>query len=309
MKHVLLMTIALLIMIPLAVESAQAVICVGGTTAECREEIARAKISELPIVVWTDTDTYLKNNPITIQGTINNPNPTFDVTMVIRNLDSGNIIELRQIPPGDAFLEIFSTKGWDFGNYVVTVQHGAQADRSDSTEFSIVRSLDGEQYDDGTIYPPGYFDDYYTDEDSINDIEVDETDFVIFSNPLEICIEEDACIIGSITNAIVEEINIKQETNSLEIIITPSHTGSITLMIPDNVLSQIFMIEVDENVAEYSKSGNEITVLFNESNRSIEFTGTHVIPEFGHIALLILVISITTIIVVLGRNNQMLLVR
>lgn len=305
MKHVFLIAIAVLIMIPLVSENAFAVICVSGSTSECRDEINRAKTFELPLVIWTDTDSYLKNNPITLQGNINNLNPNFDITIVIRNLDSGNIIELRQIPPGEAFLEVFSTKGWDFGNYIISVQHGQQTDRGDAVEFSIVSSLDGEHYvDDGNNYPPGYFDDYYTDDDE--EI-VEETDDV-FTNPLEICLDEDACIVGSITNAIVEEINVKQETNSLEFIVAPLQSGSITLTIPEHVLSQIFMVEVDEGVAEYSRSGDEITILFGESARSIELTGTFVIPEFGHVALLVLVVSITTIIVVLGRSNQISLV-
>ena len=306
MKHIFLMAIAVLIMIPLVSESASAVICVGGTASECREEITRSKTSELPVVIWTDTDEYLKNTPITIQGHINNLNPTFDITIVIRSLENGNIVELRQIPPGEAFLEVFSTRGWNFGNYIVTVQHGQQVDRSDSVEFTIVRSLDGEDYvDNSDGYPPGYFDEYYTDADEEVVEEIDD----VFTNPLDICLGEDACIVGSITNAIVEEINVKQETNSLEFIITPLQSGSITLTIPENVLSQIFMIEVDENVAEYSRSGNDITVLFDESARAIEFTGTYVIPEFGQIALLVLIVSITTVIVVLGRNNQMLLTK
>ena len=305
MKHVFLIAIAVLIMIPLVSESASGVICVGGTASECREEITRAKTSELPVIIWTDTDAYLKNNPITLQGNINNLNPNFDITIIIRSIESGNVIELRQIPPSEAFLVVFSTKGWDFGNYKITVQHGQQTDRSDTAEFSIVRSLDGEHYVNDGDNLPGYFEDYYTDED-VEPVEEPKGD--VFTNPLEISLGEDASIVGSITNAIVEEINIKQETNSLEFIISPVQAGSITLMIPENVLSQIFMIEVDENVAEYSRSGNEITVLFGESARAIEFTGTFVIPEFGHVVLLILIVSITTVIV-LGRNNQILLVR
>jgi len=56
-------------------------------------------------------------------------------------------------------------------------------------------------------------------------------------------------------------------------------------------------------------NGNEITVMFLAGAEKIEIIGTHVIPEFGAIAALILAVAIISIIAVSAKSRLSIMPR
>jgi predicted secreted protein with PEFG-CTERM motif len=65
------------------------------------------------------------------------------------------------------------------------------------------------------------------------------------------------------------------------------------------------MVLVDgEEWDDVEINGNEVTVMFLAGAETIEIIGTFVIPEFGTIAALVLVVAITSIILISAKNKQ-----
>ena len=58
------------------------------------------------------------------------------------------------------------------------------------------------------------------------------------------------------------------------------------------------MVNIDGQAWDNASiQGNSVTILFPQGTHEIEIIGTFVIPEFGHLALIILAITITAMIV------------
>jgi predicted secreted protein with PEFG-CTERM motif len=64
------------------------------------------------------------------------------------------------------------------------------------------------------------------------------------------------------------------------------------------------MVLVDgEESDDVTINGNEVTVMFPAGAEEIEVIGTFVVPEFGTIAAMILVISIISIIAISAKSR------
>ncbi|MEE2605668.1 MAG: PEFG-CTERM sorting domain-containing protein, partial [Thermoproteota archaeon] len=64
-----------------------------------------------------------------------------------------------------------------------------------------------------------------------------------------------------------------------------------------------FVLINDEESDDASQDGNTVTVPFDASIYTIEIIGTHVVPEFGTIAAIILAVAITSIIVLSAKSR------
>lgn len=74
-----------------------------------------------------------------------------------------------------------------------------------------------------------------------------------------------------------------------------------------------FIIYIDGSEVQYQESANAdsrtITIQFQEGDSDIEIIGTWVIPEFGPIAVIVLVLAITLTIVISTKRMSLLLIR
>lgn len=110
------------------------------------------------------------------------------------------------------------------------------------------------------------------------------------------------CIPFTLTGATVASTTIDQKGKAIVIKISNSNEGTLTIKPDSKIISGIFLVLVDnEEWDDVTISGNEVTVMFPPGTEKIEFLGTSVIPEFGQIAALILVMSIAAIIFVTGK--------
>ena len=119
----------------------------------------------------------------------------------------------------------------------------------------------------------------------------------------------------TIRGGIVKDMTV--DTNNFAIIVQIESTddGSIILDLPREFIGaekqdgkdEIFIILIDEIPVTYQESvvhsdSRVITINFVDGDSNIEIIGTYVIPEFGAIVMLIMIIGIMTVIFV-SRNK------
>ena len=115
----------------------------------------------------------------------------------------------------------------------------------------------------------------------------------------------------SISGGVVKNMLIDKNSFSLIAIIETENNGSITLEMPRNAFDakkqdqtdDIFIIIIDGIEVAYQETVTNtnsriITINFEEGDSDIEIIGTTIIPEFGTIAVMILVVGIITTIIV-----------
>ena len=165
-----------------------------------------------------------------------------------------------------------------------------------------------------------------TEEESIPAVEIQDEPIVdepivdeLESIPSEVIPLDDVeqKVSYDIEGGIVQNIVPNPETNSLIISIDTTDDGSITLTLPRDIidaklsdgLDDSFFILVDGEEALFDEITNDseriITIGFSAGVETIEIIGTFVIPEFGTIAMMILVISIISVIAISSKSRLM----
>ena len=122
----------------------------------------------------------------------------------------------------------------------------------------------------------------------------------------------------SIKGGTVKEIIVNSNNFSLDVLIETNDDGSITLDLSREFIGaekqdgkdEMFIILIDginvayQELAVFSES-RVITINFEEDDSKIEIIGTYVIPEFGTIVMMILMIGIMTTIIITRNKFQM----
>ena len=142
------------------------------------------------------------------------------------------------------------------------------------------------------------------------------------STPPEFSVKEDNTNLESInfddymldyelTGAKIIRITPDYEMKSLIIEIETYSDGELRITLPKDVIDtdeEGFFILVDgietDHDAESTLENWSFVIPFSYGSEEIEIIGTYVIPEFGTIAVLVLVIAITTIVIISAKNKQ-----
>ena len=122
---------------------------------------------------------------------------------------------------------------------------------------------------------------------------------------------EDNAVDYDITCAEILGMTPDTEMKSMIIEIKTDCDGELKITLPKQV------IDTDENGFFVLVDGDEtnhnavsvsefwtLTIPFSYGSEEIEIIGTYVIPEFGTIAILVLVAAITTIVMISAKNKQ-----
>jgi len=121
----------------------------------------------------------------------------------------------------------------------------------------------------------------------------------------------------SIKGGTVKDIIVNSNNFALEVQIDTTDDGSITLELPREFIGaekqdgkdEMFIILIDginvayEESAVFSES-RTIKINFEQDDSKIEIIGTYVIPEFGTIVMMTLMIGIMTVIVITRNKFQ-----
>ena len=245
-----------------------------------------------PITVTTDKESYQEGDTAVISGTVSQIISSNQVTMRIVAPLFGNLVQIDQldVTANKTFSETLTIGGklmTGAGTYTIYVQYGA--DRSAETSFE----YGGNEV---IIVPP-------TDVDP-NDI---------------------SGLIGfDITGGEVLSIVANTDDNSLIINIktTSEDGGTLTMNIPREVFDAknengddipIFVIIDGEELADVTDEATEdsrsIAINFASGAEEIKLIGTHVIPEFGIIAIMVLAIAIISIVAISAKSRLSIIPR
>jgi predicted secreted protein with PEFG-CTERM motif len=243
--------------------------CTACITISDTKSLAIHKELKFPIILWADNFEYAydHNSIITINGHAKLNNPDFPITITVSD-PIGNIITVDQImpKPDSEFQLTFNTSGplWKKDGFYVIKAQGGPA----STIFKTSVELSG-------AAPRGI-------ECSANELDADGY-----------------CIPYEITGATVSSVSLDQQSKSIVIMLSYSDAGTLTIKPSTNIIQGIFMVLVDgEESNDVTIDGNEVTIMFPEGSEQIEVIGTFVIPEFGSVTVLILIIAIISGVVI-----------
>ena len=239
-----------------------------------------------PITVQTDDKNYDEGDTIVISGKV--ITAIKGVNIVLQLFTEGNMIEIAQITIAQdgTYSHTILAEGplWKkSGTYVVRSSYEVGGGTIAEAEFEyvpksdIVETKENFEVNAGSR---GTFDVEYT-----------------------------------IKGGIVNDIIINSNNFALEVEIETTDDGSITLDLPREFIGaekqdgkdDIFIILIDGIDVAYEESvvlseSRKITITFEEDDSKIEIIGTYVVPEFGTMIMMILVIGI--IVIIISTRNK-----
>jgi predicted secreted protein with PEFG-CTERM motif len=239
-----------------------------------------------PITVQTDDKNYDEGDTIVISGKV--ITAIKGVNIVLQLFTEGNMIEIAQITIAQdgTYSHTILAEGplWKkSGTYVVRSSYEVGGGTIAEAEFEyvpksdIVETKENFEVNAGSR---GTFDVEYT-----------------------------------IKGGIVNDIIINSNNFALEVEIETTDDGSITLDLPREFIGaekqdgkdDVFIILIDGIDVAYEESvvlseSRKITITFEEDDSKIEIIGTYVVPEFGTMIMMILVIGI--IVIIISTRNK-----
>jgi len=251
-------------------------------TGTTNSTLGNTNPSASSITVTTDKPSYNDGDKITISGSTRDYISNTPVTVIVRN-PIGNVIKVDQVDLGTdrTFSTTLSPGGplWQAaGTYSVMVEFGSK-DRSATTTFQFTGSSSNQG----------------------NTVKVDGTDF---------------SVTYSITNGKVLGIKADVQSKSLIVSIQTTGDGVLTITLArglidaksDNQTDDKFFVLTDGQEADFQETNTASTdrtlsIPFSDGTSEIEIIGTWIVPEFGSIAALVLVIAIISIIAVSAKTG------
>jgi len=262
--------------------------CIGCTQEEAKIMAAEDLIGTIPISVWTEKTDYGHDDMIMVTGQVANESG-FPVTLtVISPLNSIVTIDQIIVAEDGTFETTLNTAGamWKYdGTYTIKVNYGS-AEKSNSAKVELTG---------GVAYTPTYTTPVNNKQCSSNELSA-----------------SGQCVPFSISGGMVTSATINTNENSIVISINAEDDGILTVSPTATVQEGIFMVLVDGeecNEPECEIAGNKVTVMFPAGAETIEIIGTHVIPEFGTIAAMILAVAIISIIAVSAKSRLSIIPR
>ena len=241
-----------------------------------------------PLTVWTDSQIYDHYSTIKVNGYLNPQNNIAPILVVVTN-PVGNVVTVQQLSPdidGNFSFELNTESPlWtQNGDYILKVQSGAET-RQFKTKFTLVPSIIG----------------------SVDKCISDEISVLANNGRIY-------CIPFKVTTGVVTYTDgkLNSNTKALTFDMRGRDIESIILDIPRYVLDSqsssgtdsVFTVMSNGKMVEYlelesDSDSRQIQLNYPVASKAtFEIIGTHVIPEFGSIALVILIGSIMSILII-----------
>ena len=248
------------------------------------------------ITLMSDNIAYQEGDVITITGTIEKIIPDMRVSLQI--FFEKNLIQISQVKVSQEgkFTDTFTAQGpqWNNeGKVIIKASYGGDT----STELSIEFFKDtvGQFTSNYEVKIPnaGTFDVEYT-----------------------------------MKGGLVKEMRLNEKNLSLEISIATNSDGNLNINLPRNSIDSkttegqdidfiVLMYEGDSEIpiqtdfkkVENSNEFRSINIPVKNGDSKIEIVGTHVVPEFGTIAMIVLAVAIVSIIAVSAKSRLSIMPR
>ena len=240
-----------------------------------------------PITAWTDSQIYNHDSIVKISGYLRPENAIAPILVVVTN-PIGNVVTIDQISPtsnGDFSFNLNTQSPlWkQDGDYIIKVQSGSD-NRQFKTKFTLM------SYDVGDV-----------SNCTVKEIPVTADNGGFYCIPFH----------SSKGTTINVEGTLELASKSLSLKIRGNDVDSIIVDIPRYLLDSKNSSGMDSDFIllsdgkligfeelESDDTTRHIKIDYSPTRRGIyEIIGTHVVPEFGSIAMMILIASITSILV------------
>jgi len=241
-----------------------------------------------PLTVWTDSQIYDHYSTIKVNGYLKPQNTIAPILVIVTN-PVGNVVTIQQLSPdidGNFSFELNTESPlWtQNGDYILKVQSGVET-RQFKTTFTLVSSLVGS-----------------VDECTLDEISILANNGRIYCIPFKVIKGVASGTEGKL-NSDTKTITLDMRGHDIESIIldipryildSKSSTGVDSVF---TVMSNSKMVEYQELKSDYDSRQIQLDYPV-ASKATFEIVGTHVVPEFGSVTLLILIGSIMSILVI-----------
>jgi predicted secreted protein with PEFG-CTERM motif len=265
----------------------------GGADFYKKANLARQ--NDVPISAWTDQDAYDRGSEIVLSGVVANLRGDAPVTVTVYG-PQNNLVTVRQVEVSEdnTYETTFSTSGALFkqnGVYTIRVQYGPQ-EINNKVTVELVGEMMGEE-----------------------GVSCGDGELAVKGGSKVYCVPYEA------TGAVVKRATVNSATTSIVLTIDAESDGSISLMIPRDVLDSTsdgedtdFIVLVDDEEADFEEIDSDdatrtLDITFSEGSTQIEIIGTYAVPEFGTMAAIILAVAIVSIVAVSARTRLSILPR
>ena len=241
-----------------------------------------------PISIETDSDAYDHSSIITVTGQIANVDPNYLVVALKSLAPNGNIAGVAQpeVNSDGSFVGTFNTSGYSWknnGTYQITATYlGIDATISIEIKDTAVTGM--------TVGTAATASITETEAASIYEFPVGQIAYDIT------CSATSPSFIGN------------GDDSTLDIYIDATNDGVLTIALDESIIKPFddgtfFVLVNNEEVQDFVQEGNKLTIPCKVGDEKISIVGSWAIPEFGTIAVMILVVAIVSIIIVSAKTK------
>ena len=123
----------------------------------------------------------------------------------------------------------------------------------------------------------------------------------------------DAADYISTSGAPVTSITANADDDSVIIAIDAADDGVLSVTLHSEVITAFddgtYFVLIDNEEVEFEQSGSSLTIPYGAGNERVEIVGSHAVPEFGTIAMIILAVAIVSIIAITAKTRTTLIPR
>ena len=242
-----------------------------------------------PISIETDSDTYDHSSIITVTGQIANVDPNYLVVALKSLAPNGNIAGVAQpeVNSDGSFVGIFNTSGYAWknnGTYQITATYlGIDATISIEIKDAVKTGMTV-----GTA--------------TTADVVVEREAVAAYEFPVGQIAYDITC------SATAPSFIGNGDDSTLDIYIDATDDGVLTIALDESIIKPFddgtfFVLVNNEEVQDFVQEGNKLTIPCKVGDEKISIVGSWAIPEFGTIAVMILVVAIVSIIIVSAKTK------
>jgi len=243
-----------------------------------------------PISIETDSDAYDHSSIITVTGQIANVDPNYFAVALKAIAPNGNIAGIAQpeVSSDGSFTAIFNTSGHQWKNNG-TYQITATYQKIDTTISIEIKDAIGTGMIDTTA------------ETATASIAETET-MSAYEFPEGQIAYDITCSNTS------PSFRGNSDDSTLEVYIDATGDGELTIALDEEIIKpfddgSFFVLVNNEEIQDFVQEGNKLIIPCNAETERIEIVGSWAIPEFGTIAVMILVVAIVSIIIVSAKTK------
>jgi len=243
-----------------------------------------------PISIETDSDAYDHSSIITVTGQIANVDPNY-LAIALKVLSpNGNIAGIAQpeVNSDGSFVGTFNTSGYAWknnGTYQITATY-LGIDATISIEIKDTAETAAAE----TAAATAAASIAETEAASIYEFPEGQIAYDIT------CSDTSPSFIGN------------GDDSTLDIYIDATDDGVLTIALDESIIKPFddgtfFVLVNNEEVQDFVQEGNKLTIPCKVGDEKISIVGSWAVPEFGTIAVMILVVAIVSIIIVSAKTK------